>query len=908
MISAWITLKAGSSGPTTYKPGCTAGLDQAGMCTVTVGLEDAGQSWPGVEAALRQGVAHLRPGDPLWGVADADWPGAMLAGPQTAPTTFAHWVAALCIAFQRWAHEPAWQARVLRVEGDSATLALPCFRWPVLDAALQLALRHVLIHYEEASERSAKAAALARDLNSWLEAVRNDGLAPNTLRAALAALARGMPVVTRPGFIQIGWGAFAERLESSFTGRTGNIASRLARDKHRTKLLLSEAAIPVPQGTWVRSVDEALQCARAQGWPVVIKPADLDGGLGVVPGIRDEAGLRRAFEAASQLSAGGVVVERHVDGADHRLLVVDGRLWAAARRTPAGVSGDGTSSVAELVERVNRDPQRGRHKRSMLMALELDEEGRGCLAEQGLDAQSVPGAGRFVHLRRIANIGSGGTAEDVLGLVHPDNRALAERAARCIGLDIAGIDLLCPDISRSWMEVGGAICEVNAQPGFRVHWLAEPGRDLNGELIDWLFRDKPARIPTAAITGTNGKTTVARMLHHIWLTAGCRAGVCTTQGVWVGQERLTAENLSGHPGGRILLNDPSVEVAVLEMPRKGLLKFGHPCDRYDVAALLNVQDDHIGVDGIHSLQAMAELKAEVLERATGAVVVNAEDPLALAMLDRTAAPRRILVASRPDVPALREHLSGNGEAVYAGEHIGQPWIVQARGGVHTPLMPLHDVAAWMGGLLRHNAMNALFAAALAWAQGVDRSTVRRALATFANTPEHNPGRYNFIEGLPFRILLDYGHNPDGVAELCAIASSLPVAGRRRLLSLQLGNRHRQHLDQMAPQLARSFDHIVLGCDPGYVSRCPDYAGEDPVRAMLNHGLDCLLRAGLPHDAVRVEPHPGAAVQAALEAAEAGDLLVMLVEPAMGLPAIERLRKPLLAAAPGPHSSPLNDKP
>ena len=644
-----------------HTPGCTAGLDQAGVCTVTVGLEHAGQSWPCVEAALRQGVVNLRPGVPLWGVADADWPGAFLAGPQPAAMTFAHWVAALCTALLRWAHKPAWQARVLRVEGHSATLALPCFRRTVFDGALQLALRHVLLHHEDPANRPAKAAVLAHDLNAWLEVVRQDGLAPNTLRFAWAALARGMPVVTRPGFIQVGWGECAERLDSSFTGRTGNLASRLARDKHQTKLVLYEASIPVPSGTFVRTVDQALQFALAQGWPVVIKPADRDGGVGVVPGIRGEAGLRLAFDAASRLSAGGVVVEQHVDGADHRLLVVDGRLWAAARRTPAGVSGDGIATGAELVERVNRDPQRGRHKRSMLMALDIDEEGRSCLVEQGLNAQSVPRAGRFVHLRRIANIGSGGTAEDVMHLVHPDNRALAERAARCIGLDIAGIDFLCPDISRSWMEVGGAICEVNAQPGFRVHWLAEPARDLNGELIDWLFRDKPARIPTAAITGTNGKTTVARMLHHIWLTAGRRAGVCTTQGVWVGQDRLTGDNLSGFPGGRILLNDPSVEVAVMEMPRKGLIRFGHPCDRYDVGALLNLQDDHIGVDGIHSLQAMAELKAEVLERATGAVVVNAEDPLTLAMLGRSGAPRRILVASRADVPALRQHLSANGE-------------------------------------------------------------------------------------------------------------------------------------------------------------------------------------------------------------------------------------------------------
>ena len=410
------------------------------------------------------------------------------------------------------------------------------------------------------------------------------------------------------------------------------------------------------------------------------------------------------------------------------------------KRLPGSVLGDGTSTVRALLARLNAEPLRGSDKRSLMMRIDLDEPALACLAEQGLTPDSVPDAARRVLLRRTANVGTGGTVQDVTNAVHPDNRLLAERAARTIGLDIAGVDFLCPDIARSWREVGGAICEVNAQPGFRVHWLGDPTRDVNGEVIDWLFQGKSARIPTAAITGTNGKSTTAQMLHHIWMHTGKTSGVSTSQGVWVGHDLVTDANLSGCPGGRMVLNDPAVEAAVFEMPRKGLIVFGHPCDRYDVAALLNVQNDHIGVDGIASLQEMAELKAQVLQRASIAVVINADDPLCLAMRHRAGTPRHILVAREGDNPAVLSHLTNDGEAVFIQQHQSSPWVVLAKGTTQTTLMPLHDIPATMNGLLRFNESNALFAMALAWAQGVEPAVIRAAMGSFANTPEQNPAQ------------------------------------------------------------------------------------------------------------------------------------------------------------------------
>ena len=515
---------------------------------------------------------------------------------------FADGVMRLCVAIQREARDAVVHGTLRRIQSQAPNkhlmaIALPYEREAVLKEALQWALRWLTLWGNE-NATQAQHSDLHKAYRSWLVDAQAGGLPPNTLRFALAAYAKSWPVQMQGTLLHVGWGVARQTLDSSFTGKTSLLAGRTARDKHLTSRLLRQAALPVPPSARVANWAQAQQIAQQLGWPVVVKPGNQDQGIGVVPGIRDMATLKQAYDEAVTYSPGAVIVEKHMAGEDHRLLVVQGRLMMATRRVPAGVIGDQRHTVAQLMAQVNADPRRGTDKRSLLMTLVLDDEAQGCLAEQQLDAQSVPAQGQFVRLRRTANISTGATAEDVTAVIHPDNRLLAERAARAIGLDIAGVDFLCPDITRSWHEVGGGICEVNAQPGFRPHWLGDPGRDINAEILDELFAKRGPRIPTAAITGTNGKSTTARMLHHIWQTAGKVTGVCTTQGVMVGQDWYTRENLSGFPGGRLILNDPTLEVAVLEMPRKGLLRFGHPCDRYDVAALLNVQDDHIGVDAV----------------------------------------------------------------------------------------------------------------------------------------------------------------------------------------------------------------------------------------------------------------------------------------------------------------------
>ncbi len=731
----------------------------------------------------------------------------------------------------------------------------------------------------------------SQPLSEWLS-MRLDALGkraplPNTMAFISAAIAHDIPWSCVDGAIyQLGQGYKARRLKGSFTDQTATLATMIALDKMMALNVLKQAGLPIPAYSSAQTREQAIQTAARIGYPVVIKPLSQDQGRGVTAGLKTADAVGKAYDFAKCYGT-TVLVEKHINGDDHRLLIVNGRLLAAVRRIPGGVVGDGLQSISELVAEVNRDPRRGTDK-ALLICLVLDDAALELLTEAGLTINCIVAKGVFVRLRSTSNLSTGGLAVDVTDIVHPDNRIAAVRAASAIGLDIAGIDFLIPDITQSFHDVGGAICEVNAQPGFRAHWLSQPDRDLNGEILNDLFKGDNGRIPVAAITGTNGKSTVAKMLHHIWMTDGKVAGVCTTNGVWIGKERISRRNLSGFPGGRILLGDASVQAAVIEMPRKGLMVFGHPCDRYDVAALLNVQDDHIGEYGINNLVTMAQLKAEVLQRARNAVVINAEDPLCLAMRAQVTAPRCILVARNADVPALCEHLKEGGAGVFAKRHFDQDWLVLAEGTTEIILMPLADMPSTMNGLLRFNEINALFAAALAWAQGIALETIRLALTGFTNSVDHNIGRFNFIEGMPFRILLDYAHNPDGAAGLCEFVTGLPVTGKRYLVSVNLGSRFAAHLDACAPMLASCFDVFVVGQDAVNVAKSKDWSGDDPYNTMLEYFRKRLCEAGVVNEFIMTERDEVMAIRRGLLACEAGDLLVLLVEPDLALSVLESM--------------------
>lgn len=417
------------------------------------------------------------------------------------------------------------------------------------------------------------------------------------------------------------------------------------------------------------------------------------------------------------------------------------------------------------------------------------------------------------------------------------------------------------------------------------------------ETLNALYAQQSARIPTTAITGTNGKTTTARMLHHILGEAGWRCGVSTSQGIWVGREQITHRNLSGQPGGSFLLAHPAVEAAVLEMPRKGLISFGHPCDRYDVAALLNVEDDHIGTDGIETIAQMAHLKAEILARAQDAVVVNADDPLCIAMLRHAGTAQHLLVAHSENNDHVAQHRERGGSAVFVGGSGEERCIMLASGAATSPLMRLQEIPATMNGLLAFNESNALFATALAWALQVEPEMIRQALAGFHNSPQQNAGRFNFVEGFPFQILVDYAHNPAGMRGLLDVAARIKVSGKRVLVNSN-GLRYRRHLEQELPGYVQVFDRIYIGPYEDYFLRSSrGFDSTDPIGDMLSQAsamLTPLLSAGQTLHTLR---NHADALRTALESCEPGDLLVMLCEVEDADATIEAYRSRLASSLP-----------
>lgn len=872
-------------------PGCSRGLNEK---TAVITLRMSGQLTfsDAANRRIAAGVQSLFPDKSLLRITQAQWPNVFLMTPSQSVDAdslwLGHWVVALTVAIQRMAGDPVLRGRVARAEPELLELAIPWYRNDFFNEALELSVR--LLEDWLCFDDCRATPRLENHFGDRWTSIRQSGLPANSLRFVDAGVAQDMPFTTSHGCVQLGWGIEALRFDMAFTGRTSHLATVLVENTRRTKNLLARERMPVPRGGVVKHARDVVKAAdRELGWPVVVKRVIRDPRGTTTANIADAQTLQSVFDEAAQGDIGSVLIEEHVPGNSYRLLVAGGKLVAAARLECGGVTGDGVHTVAELVEHCNNDPRRMGGRFGLLTTLPLDEQAHQCLKSVDMEPNSIPSLGQRVNLRRNASIKDGGSSTDVTNSVHEDNRALAERVARIVGLDIAGIDFITPDIGQSWWEVGGAICGVDSQPPFRPFWIADPERDINGEVLKLVTAERTTRIPTAAISGTNGKTTTSEMLYNIWTAAGKTTGVCTTQLVRIGRQIVSRDNLSGQPGAQTILNDPAVEAAVFEMPRLGLMTLGHGCDRYDVAALLNIQDDHIGVDGIDTLEQMAVLKAEVLERARNAIVVNADDRLCMAMRTRAGTDRHVLVTGDPTSDSVVEHRNAGGEAVFVEQHEGADWIVLATGPSQTPLMPVGEIPATMDGLFRFNVENAMFASALAWVQGVDTGTIRRALSNFANSVEQNPGRYNFIDGFPFRVLLDFAHNPDGVRELCRIVDALPCAGSKILCSRNLANRHAHHMSVVADVLAETFDHFVLGCSPRFVVECADYAGPDPVATMLSMTSQDLLDNGVEEQSITVVRDPDELIRTSLTLAAPGDLLVISAIPAV-LPVIDEFRR------------------
>jgi cyanophycin synthetase len=697
-------------------------------------------------------------------------------------------------------------------------------------------------------------------------------LGPSTASLVKAAQEREIPFLrlNKYSLVQFGHGKYQQRIQATITSKTPHIAVEISCDKEDTHNLLRDLGLPVPQQRLVYSEREAVRGAGRIGFPVVLKPLDANHGRGVSINLVDDDQVRTAYMVARENSRGkSVLVEGFIEGMDHRMLVVNDELVAVAKRVPGHVVGDGKRTITELIDIVNEDPRRGIGHEKVLTRLELDHQAERLLDEDGVDQETVLPEGKVFYLRSTANLSTGGTAIDMTDVVHPDNREMAVRAVQAVGLDVGGVDFLTSDITKSYKEVGGAIVEVNAAPGFRMHVAPSEGlpRDVSGKVMDMLFPPgSPRRIPVASITGTNGKTTTSRMLGHILKTAGHTVGMTSTDGVYIDGRLSVKGDMTGPASAHIVLRDPTVDVAVLETARGGLLRSGLGYRRCDVSACLNVASDHLGRKGIDTLEQLAELKRIPIEVARDTAILNADDELCLHMADYTEAEHVCYVTMNPAHALVKEHIRAGGRAMVLEQGIGGDMITLYDNGTHFQLLWTHLIPATMEGKATHNVQNAMFAAGLAFSMGKSLEDIRHGLQTFNSTIFQAPGRMNVFDELPFRVILDYGHNAAAIASISQLVSRLEVGGKRICVLAAPGDRRDEDIRAIAAEAAGHFDYYICKADDNRRGRGPDEVPEMLKQELREHGVK--------KRRIRVVPDEVEAISESLEIAREGDLVVI----------------------------------
>ncbi len=702
-------------------------------------------------------------------------------------------------------------------------------------------------------------------LNELDEDIR---LGPSTGSIVEAAKARGIPFrrLTEGSLVQFGWGAKQRRIQAAEIDTTGAIAETIAQDKELTKKLLAAAGVPVPEGRPVSSAEDAWAAAQEIGGAVVVKPQDGNQGKGVTVNVSTREAVMAAFDNARQYRD-DILVERYLVGSDYRVLVVGDKLVAAARREPPLVVGNGESTVQQLVDQVNTDPRRGTGHATPLTRIRLDDIAKARLAEQGLTIDSVPDKGRRVILRNNANLSTGGTATDVTDDVHPEVAARCIAAARMIGLDICGVDVVCETVMRPLEEQRGGIVEVNAAPGLRMHTNPSfgKGRHVGEAIIAHMYPNNDnGRIPVVAVTGTNGKTTTVRLIAHTLKTAGQRVGMTDTNGVYINGRQIDSGDCSGPRSARSVLMHPDVDAAVLESARGGMLREGLAFDRCQVAVVTNLgAGDHLGLNYITTVEDLAVLKRVIVLNVAenGTAVLNAADPSVVAMA--AMCPGAVTYfAADPHLPVMATHLALGKRAVYVndGHVVAQEGRFQVR-------LPLKDMPLTRGGTIGFQVDNVLASVAAAWALGTPWEDIVRAMGSFNSDANTAPGRFNTFDYKGATVIADYGHNPDAIAALASAVQAMP-GNKRSVVISGAGDRRDEDITQQTAILGGVFDDVLL-----YEDACQRGRADGEVLRLLRQGLEGATKTS------HVQEIQGefVAIDTALARLQPGDLCLILID-------------------------------
>jgi len=709
-------------------------------------------------------------------------------------------------------------------------------------------------------------AAVQNELRSLLHA---EQLGPSTASIVAAAKARGIYVrrVTEGSLVQLGQGARQRRIWAAETDRTSAIGECIAQDKDLTKQLLAKIGVPVPKGRVVKTADAAWAAAEAISGPVVVKPLKGNQGKRVVVGLTKESDVRDAFVVANYGNS-EVLVEQQIFGDDYRLLIIGGKLVAAARRDVPKVVGDGKLTVAELANTANLDPRRGYDHSTSLSRLLLDEIAKEVVESQGLTFDSVPELGQTVVLRRNANLSTGGTAKDVTDEVHPEVAACAIAAARMVGLDVAGVDFVATCIDKPLDVTGGAVVEVNAAPGLRMHLDPSEGkpRPVGEAIIGSMFRPSDdARIPVVAVTGTNGKTTTVRCIAHILKGLGHTVGLTCTDGIYVDGRRVDTGDCSGPKSARLVLSHPLVDAAVLETARGGILREGLGFDQCDVAVVTNIADgDHLGMNGIETASQLADVKAAIVRAVSprGAAVLNAGDSLCVKMAKTC--PGGVIFFSRNfDNPVVAEHRKAGGHYVTVKEG----YVVLGHGQHIERVMPVEAIPLTHGGRIGFEVDNVLAATAACWSVGVPKEIIHGRLGSFQGDVGTVPGRFNVITHGRSTIILDYGHNASALFALVEAIGEIPHQSRS-IVYTAAGDRRDLDIFEQAAIIGNEFDKVYL-----YEDKCTRGRADGEVIRLMRQGLTATRRVQKLFE-TRGEFN---AIQMALDALRPGDLLLCQVD-------------------------------
>ncbi len=709
---------------------------------------------------------------------------------------------------------------------------------------------------------------LADDVQRLREIREDVRFGPSTGAIVQEAENRDIPHIrlNTQSLVQLGYGVNQQRIQATVTGRTNMIAVDLASDKDATKKLLGSMGVPVPRGVQIVDEDEIERTIEKLGFPLAIKPLDANHGKGITVGLNTLEEARAAFPIAKKYSR-YVIVEQSLEGQDFRALVVNNRLIAVAERIPAHVIGDGEHTIQELIDLTNLDPRRGYGHENVLTQIDVDAQTESLLAARKLSLDTVLGKDETFRLKTTANISTGGTAIDRTDEVHPFNVSLFERIARIIGLDVAGIDVVAPDLSTPLTENGGGIIEVNAAPGFRMHLAPSDGlaRNVAEHVIDMLFPPgTPSRVPVIAVTGTNGKTTTTRLIAHILKNSGRNVGFTTTEGIYIGNSLIQPGDNTGPVSAQLVLKDPTVEIAVLETARGGIIRAGLGFDRCDIGVVMNVTVDHLGLKDIETIEDMARVKA-VVPRSVGRnghAVLNADDELVFAMSDDT--PGHVaLFSMEEENPHIVEHTQDGGIAcVFENGYVtllkGR-WKVRVEKVINIPLT--------YGGRAAFMIQNVLAATLAAYLQNISIEDIRVGLTTFVPSVAQTPGRLNLIEMGDFTVLIDFAHNPAGMEALQRFISKFPNKIKTGVIG-GTGDRRDDDIRLYGRIAAQMFTHVIVREDDDLRGRVP---GE--TKQLVVEGLRS-VKPDIPVKEFRDGPE---AINHALQHTRKGELLVILAD-------------------------------